>query len=86
MTTVNMHEAKSNLSKLVDAIESGQESEVVLARNGRPAARIVPIADAPVRRPFGLARDKYPAFDPEAFDALDDDVARLFYGDMLPTP
>lgn len=43
MLTVNMHEAKSRLSALVDAVESGRETEVVLARNGKPAARIMPI-------------------------------------------
>lgn len=80
MTVVNMHEAKSSLSKLVDSVESGEESEIVLARNGRPAARIVPIAAPVAKRRFGLGKGKYPKFDPEAFDALDKDVERLFYG------
>jgi prevent-host-death family protein len=46
---VNMHEAKSTLSELVTAAESGQE--VVIARNGTPAARLVAITAeyAPVR-------------------------------------
>lgn len=43
MTIVNMHEAKTNLSKLVAAINSGREREVVIAVNGTPAARLVPI-------------------------------------------
>ena len=41
MTTVNMHEAKSNLSKLVEAVETGETEEVIIARNGKPVARIV---------------------------------------------
>lgn len=42
MPTVNMHDAKSRLSSLVEALESGREAEVVIARNGHPVARIVP--------------------------------------------
>jgi prevent-host-death family protein len=42
MITVNMHEAKSQLSKLVLAATNGEE--VVLCSNGRPKARIVPIS------------------------------------------
>jgi len=80
MSVVNMHDAKSNLSKLVDAVESGAQDEVILARNGKPAARIVPVAIAPSARRFGLGKGKYPKFDAEAFDALDADVAALFYG------
>lgn len=46
---VNMHEAKTTLSELVAAAESGEE--VIIARHGRPAARLVAIAaeHAPVR-------------------------------------
>ncbi len=46
---VNMHEAKSTLSELVAAAESGKE--VIIARDGTPAARLVAIAAeyAPVR-------------------------------------
>jgi prevent-host-death family protein len=46
---VNMHEAKTQLSELVAAAERGEE--VVIARNGIPAARLIPIAAryAPVR-------------------------------------
>ena len=41
MTVVNMHDAKTRLSKLVAAIRSGAEREVVIAINGTPAARLV---------------------------------------------
>jgi prevent-host-death family protein len=46
---VNMHEAKSRLSELVSAAERGED--VVIARNGAPAARLVAITaeHAPVR-------------------------------------
>ncbi|MBU9629582.1 type II toxin-antitoxin system Phd/YefM family antitoxin [Burkholderia multivorans] len=45
MSTVNMHDAKSRLSSLVEALESGRETEVVIARNGHPVARIPDHAD-----------------------------------------
>lgn len=50
MKIVNIHEAKTHLSRLVEAVARGDE--VVIARNGRPIARLVPIAprDHP-RRP-----------------------------------
>mgnify|MGYP003583703293 CR=1 FL=1 len=43
MQPVNMLEAKSSLSRLVEAVEQGQVPEVVIARNGRPVARLVPL-------------------------------------------
>jgi len=43
MNTVNMLQAKSNLSRLVEAIEQGEEREIIIARNGRPAAKLIPI-------------------------------------------
>ncbi len=57
MTKVNMLEAKTNLSKLVEAVESGREPEIILARNGKPVARIVPIEQEP--RKLGLAEGRF---------------------------
>ncbi|WP_127519603.1 type II toxin-antitoxin system prevent-host-death family antitoxin [Mesorhizobium sp. Z1-4] len=81
MSTVNMLEAKTKLSKLVEAVESGAESEIIIARNGKPAAKLVPLDAAPKqKRRLGLARGKYPPLDFEAFQALDAEVEALFYG------
>ncbi|HEX4916341.1 MAG TPA: prevent-host-death protein, partial [Limnobacter sp.] len=41
MHTVNMLQAKSSLSRLVEDIEMGRKSEIIIARNGRPAAKLV---------------------------------------------
>ena len=82
MSTVNMLEAKTNLSRLVEAVESGAETEIIIARNGKPAARLVPLEATPKRkRRLGQAAGKYPDFDFEAFQALDEEVARMFFGD-----
>ncbi|MFA7680428.1 MAG: type II toxin-antitoxin system Phd/YefM family antitoxin [Pigmentiphaga sp.] len=43
MKVVNMLEAKSSLSRLVDDIATGRKREIILARNGRPAAKLVPV-------------------------------------------
>jgi prevent-host-death family protein len=42
MVIVNLLDAKSNLSRLVEAVESGAEAEIVIARDGRPSAKLVP--------------------------------------------
>lgn len=74
---VNMLEAKTQLSRLVEAVESGAEKEIIIARNGKPAARLVPIEEKPKRR-LGLAHGKYPSLTLEEIEALDKEVAKLF--------
>lgn len=82
MTTVNMLEAKTSLSKLVEAVESGAESEIIIARNGKPAAKLVPLAVQPTKkRQLGLAAGKYPPLDYEAFQALDAEIEKMFLGE-----
>ena len=81
MTTVNMLEAKTSLSKLVEAVENGSEEEIIIARNGKPAARLVPIG-APKRKiRLGLAAGKYPPLDYEAFQAMDAEIEAMFLGE-----
>lgn len=78
MQTVNMLEAKSNLSRLVAAIESGEEREIVLARNGRPVARLVPVlAQGQVIR-LGGAKGLFEV--QGDIDAHNDEIAALFGG------
>ena len=79
MTTVNMLEAKTSLSRLVEAVESGAESEIIIARNGKPAARLVAIAqEKKGRRKLGMFQGAFPDFTLEEFNASDSDVAKLF--------
>ncbi|MFT4193124.1 type II toxin-antitoxin system Phd/YefM family antitoxin, partial [Ottowia sp.] len=61
-----------------EAIEQGQTREIVIARNGRPAARLVPLEDAPVQRRIGVARGRFEV--PDDIDADNAEVARLFLG------
>ena len=74
MIQVNMHEAKSDLSRLVEKALGGED--VVIARNGRPAVRLVPVRR---ERPApGLARGAV-SWAADAFDPLsDEEINELF--------
>ena len=51
MSTVNVHQAKTHLSRLLVRVEAGEE--IVIARNGKPVARLVgcgSVPEAPIRR------------------------------------
>ncbi|WP_310633466.1 type II toxin-antitoxin system Phd/YefM family antitoxin [Paraburkholderia sp.] len=77
MSTVNIHEAKTHFSRLVDAAASGEE--IVIARAGKPAARLVPIEPVKPKRRFGGMKGKIQIADD--FDApLPDDVIADFEG------
>jgi prevent-host-death family protein len=75
--TVNIHEAKTNLSRIVDEVAAG--SEVIIAKAGKPMARLVPLnAERPPRR-FGLLKGRIKV--PDDFNqALPDDVIDTFEG------
>ena len=75
-----MLDAKTSLSKLVEAVESGAEQEIIIARNGKPAAKLVPLDAGKSKVRLGLARGKYPALDFEEFQALDAELEKLFFG------
>jgi prevent-host-death family protein len=51
MESVNIHEAKTNLSRLLERVEAGEE--IIIARNGRPVARLTAVA-TPKRAPGSL--------------------------------
>jgi prevent-host-death family protein len=77
-----MHEAKTRLSQLVAAVENGSETEVVIARNGKPAARLVPVPAAKPTGPrLGIAAEQWKNIDFEPDPAADEAIARLIYGD-----
>ncbi|MFN7695102.1 MAG: type II toxin-antitoxin system Phd/YefM family antitoxin [Burkholderiales bacterium] len=78
MDSVNMLEAKSNLSRLVDAIEQGEVREIVIARNGRPAARLVPLETRAAGPRIGVAKGLFEV--PDDIDAHNAEVAALFLG------
>ncbi len=75
---VNMHDAKTNLSRLVAAVESGETDEIEIARAGHVVARIVPPRPKSPRRP-GYWTGKV-RVGPD-FDDLPEDVSKAFAGE-----
>ncbi|HMN86170.1 MAG TPA: type II toxin-antitoxin system prevent-host-death family antitoxin [Bauldia sp.] len=75
--TVNLYEAKTQLSRLVEEAAAGEE--IVIAKNGVAKAKLVPVPVQPVRRkPANVMKITYIAPD---FDAIDPEIIRLFEGD-----
>lgn len=67
MQTVNIHEAKTHLSRFVDQAAAGEE--IIIARAGKPVARLAPLVSATsVPRTLGLGKGKFTL--PEGFDAM----------------
>ena len=79
MQAVNMLQAKSSLSRLVEDIEQGRAREIIIARNGRPVARLIPLDDAaPTDKRLGVAKGLFVV--PDNIDEHNDAVAQLFSG------
>ena len=79
MSVVNMLEAKTHLSRLVEAVESGAEAEVIIARNGKPAAKLVAIGTRKKPSLLGIAKGQFKV--PDNIDTDNDEIAKLFYGE-----
>lgn len=80
LDTVNMHQAKTHLSKLVARVEGGEQ--IVITRAGKPAAKLVPVPqEKPGRRKLGAWEGKgfWMASD-EEMAKVDKEIAEEFYG------
>lgn len=79
MTTINMHEAKTHLSRLVEQALAGEE--ILIARAGKPLVRLVPVEAESGRRIPGRLKGKIwmaPDFDETPQDLID-----AFYNSKL---
>jgi prevent-host-death family protein len=77
MPAVNIHAAKSQLSRLLDAAVAGEE--VIIAKAGKPIARLVPIERKQERRKLGTLAGQFRV--PDDFDdPLPDDILDGFEG------
>jgi len=75
---VNIHHAKTHLSKLLQRVAAGEE--IVIAKAGVPIAKLVPVQAEAVNRPLGLYKGEIWMADD--FDGpLPDDILAAFYGD-----
>ena len=77
MQTVNLHAAKTHLSRLVDQAAAGEE--IVIAKAGKPVAKLVPLDRPRARRVLGSLQGRLRV--PDDFDEpLPEDVLRAFEG------
>jgi prevent-host-death family protein len=76
MRQVNMHEAKTHLSRLVDEVAHGEE--IVIAKAGRPVAKLVPYSESrPPREPGGWEGKVWISPD---FDEWTEEDEEMWYG------
>jgi len=84
-TTVKIHEAKTNLSRLIARVEAGEE--IVIARDDKPVAKIVPMEPEKKRPQFGALKGKLPKIpDSFFFDPLPEEELRAWEGADDETP
>lgn len=80
MDTVNIHQAKTNLSRLLSRVELGEE--IVISNRGVPVAKLVPFRNALDRR-SSLGQDRGKFTVPDDFNApLPEDILAAFEGDV----
>lgn len=75
VTIVNVHEAKTHLSRLLERIEAGEI--ITIARAGKPVADLVPHRATPLK--YGLLAGQV-SCDDDTFDDIDPDITALFEG------
>ena len=78
MRTVNIHEAKTHLSRLVDAAAKGEP--FIIARAGKPLVKVVPLEPPTVPQRFDFMAGEFTV--PDDFDTMDqEEIEKQFYGD-----
>ena len=77
---VNIYEAKTNLSRLIQNLEDNIEQEIIIARNGKPVAKLVPISKNASKR-IGIAKTEMKGRSLTLEELNGIDVSDLFYGD-----
>jgi prevent-host-death family protein len=76
-TTYNVHEAKTNLSRLLQQVADGED--VVIARDGEPVARLVPVTRQRGMREMGFAKGQIWMADD--FNETPEEIIKLFEGE-----
>ncbi len=76
MRIVNIHHAKTHLSKIIDDVAAGQE--VIIAKAGKPMARLSPLNRAPTSKKLGLLKGKLEVPDDFNTPLDDEELAGLF--------
>lgn len=80
MLTINIHEAKTHLSRFIEKAAAGEE--IIIAKAGNPIAKLVPLHSLPSHRNLGMFKGQLNV--PEDFDAaLPEDVAMQFQSEAI---
>jgi prevent-host-death family protein len=77
MKSVNIHQAKTHLSRLVE--EAARGEEIIIAKAGKPMVRLVPVTSSEGSRPLGSLAGR--VRESEGWWAPDREIEALFYGD-----
>lgn len=77
MKQVNIYDAKTQLSKLIEMVQNGEE--VVIAKAGKPVADLKPHTPKKNKIKFGTLKGKL-NYDPAVFDGIDPEIQEMFYG------
>ena len=81
MQTVSMFQAKTSLSKLVEAVECGREREIVISRHGISVAKLVSVARHPMQQRIGIAKGRFVV--PDDIDTANETISAMFAGDTI---
>ena len=79
MATYNIHEAKTHLSRLIERLAAGEE--IVIAKAGKPVAKLVPFTENKEPRKPGAWKGKIWLAPDWDSDETNEEIARLFYGE-----
>ena len=80
METVNIHEAKTHLSRLVERAAKGEA--FIIAKAGRPMVKVVPLDEAPKQRPKRIGFMAGQIEVPDDFNTMGrEEIERMFYGE-----
>lgn len=82
MQAVNLSAADTSLATLVERLESGDETEIVIIRHGQPVARLLPVRASAVERRIGVARGCFEV--PDDIDVHNAELVSLFTGEQAP--
>ncbi|MBR9814233.1 type II toxin-antitoxin system Phd/YefM family antitoxin [bacterium] len=83
MDQINMHEAKTHLSRYAKRVEAGEE--IVIAKAGKPVMKLVPYVPPKQRRKLGLLRDKMPPVPDSVWFDRDEEIEALIeHGELFP--
>ncbi len=85
MESVNIHEAKTHFSKLLEKLSSGEANEIIIAKAGKPVAKLVPYQATPAKRQLGLLANQGDYWEsPDCWEPDHDLIDLMINGPLFP--